>query len=406
MKFTQRVKNGWNAFADNKNSFTKDIGYGSSSNFSSGTKRIVSRNTIANTIFNRIALDVSMVDILHVKTDSRTDNQTKMDSPLQRCLSYEANIDQTGKAFIHDLVYSLLDEGVIAVVPVDTTISPTKSSGFDINSMRVGKITQWYPKHVRVSLYNESTGQYEEITLAKKAVAIIENPLYAVVNGDNGLLNRLLRKMALADDEDERATNGSLNMIVQFPYVVKGDVRRKQAEERLKSLEEQLKNNRRGIAYIDATEKVTQLNRPITNNLQDEIKYLTEQFYNAIGLTQNVFNGTASESELRGYYTRSVDVIIQAILAEFNRKFLTRTAITQGQLLVAYRDPFDLVPVEQLASIADTFSRNAILTLNEIRKIIGYGPNASPAADELSNKNIADVNQTSAGSSTSMSSPV
>lgn len=399
MALANRIKNAWNAFTGSNKLNTRDIGYGSSSsmNYRYG-RRSVARSTIANTVFNRIALDSSMVKIMHVKQDKKTENQTEILSPLSSCLNEEANIDQTGQAFIHDVVFSMLDEGVIAIVPIET------SDRYDIYSMRVGRITQWYPKYVRVDLYNELEGRNQEITLPKSSVAIIENPLYSLLNGDDALLSRILRKMALLDDSDEKLSGDNLNLIVQLPYTVKGDTRKTRAKERITDIESQLKDGKRGIAYIDNAEKITQLNHPIASNLQDEITYLTQQFYNALGLTQNVFNGTANEVEMRAYYNRTIDPIIQAIIAEFNRKFLTKTARTQGQRLTAYRDPFELAPVEQLATIADTFSRNAILTPNEIRKIVGFGPNADPEADKLGNRNIADANQDSASASTSMSS--
>lgn len=399
MALANRIKNAWNAFTGSNKLNTRDIGYGSSSsmNYRYG-RRSVARSTIANTVFNRIALDSSMVKIMHVKQDKKTENQTEILSPLSSCLNEEANIDQTGQAFIHDVVFSMLDEGVIAIVPIET------SDRYDIYSMRVGRITQWYPKYVRVDLYNELEGRNQEITLPKSSVAIIENPLYSLLNGDDALLSRILRKMALLDDSDEKLSGDNLNLIVQLPYTVKGDTRKTRAKERITDIESQLKDGKRGIAYIDNAEKITQLNHPIASNLQDEITYLTQQFYNALGLTQNVFNGTANEVEMRAYYNRTIDPIIQAIIAEFNRKFLTKTARTQGQRLTAYRDPFELAPVEQLATIADTFSRNAILTPNEIRKIVGFGPNADPEADKLGNRNIADANQDSASASTSMAS--
>ena len=405
MGLGNRIKNAWNAFTGSNKLNNRDIGYGSSSyaNYRYG-RRSVARSTIANTVFNRIALDSSMVKIMHVKQDKETENQTEMLTPLSKCLNEEANIDQTGQSFIHDLVFSMLDEGVIAVVPIETSSSPISSEAYNIYSMRVGRVTQWYPKHVRVDVYNELDGQTQEITLPKSMVAIIENPLYSLLNGDDALLSRILRKMALLDDSDEKLSGDNLNLIVQLPYTVKGETRKSRAKERITDIESQLKDGKRGIAYIDNAEKITQLNHPIASNLQEEITYLTQQFYNALGLTQNVFDGTANEVEMRAYYNRTIDPIIQAIIAEFNRKFLTRTARTQGQRLTAYRDPFELAPVEQLATIADTFSRNAILTPNEIRKIVGFGPNSDPEADKLSNRNIADANQDAAGASTSMGS--
>lgn len=402
MGLGSRLTSAWNAFNEkDKQTIPKDLGYGSGRPRSPlGTS--FSRDSIANTVFNRIALDASMVDILHVKMDRDTGNQTKLKSSLETCLTDSANIDQTGAVLIHDIVYSMMDEGTVAVVPVDTSVDIKKTDSYEIYSLRVGKITQWYPSYIRVNLYNDRTGNYEEVILPKSDVAIITNPLYEIVNKHNGLLDRLVRKMALIDQADELTVSDKLNMIMQLPYAIRGQKRKEQAEQRLQDLESQLQKSQYGIGYVDASEKITQLSRPINNNLGDEIKYLTEQFYNALGLTQNVFNGTASEIEMRAYYNRTVDPIMMRICSEFTRKFLTKTARTQGQRMVAYRDPFKLVPVEQLATIADTFSRNAILTPNEIRGIVGFGPNADPEADKLANRNIADVNQQTAGASTTV----
>ena len=407
MGLRDRIKRAWNAFNTKNESYNKfaDIGPGNGVPYHKINARARNESSFANTIFNRIAIDSSMVDILHVKVDHDSGNQTQIDSKLQACLRDEANLDQTGREFIHDLVYSMFDEGVVAVVPVDTIGNPEISQSYDIMSMRIGKILQWYPRYVRVQLYNDKTGLYEELVLPKAMVAIIENPLYEVVNATNGTLQRITRKMAQMDQADEIASNGNLNLILQLPYLVKSDTRKKEAEQRLNMLQEQLNKNRYGIGYIDGTEKVTQLNRPVSNTLADEVKYLTDQFFNALGLTQTIFDGTASEVEMRAYYNRTIDPIVERITSEFTRKFLSKTARTQGQKLVAYRDPFKLVPVEQLATIADTFSRNAILSPNEIRKIVGYGPNNQPESDQLINRNIADKNQDSAGSSTSVGTP-
>lgn len=410
MKLIDRFKHGWNAFtANDKNDFSKrqqswiSEGYGTMNPGHMHRSGYIQAGSIAQTAFNRIALDASMVDIKHVKIDS-DDNQTTIDSALIYCLSSEANIDQTGKAFIHDLVYSLLEEGVVAVVPVDTTGDPTTGS-YDVYSMRVGRITQWYPRAVKIDVYNDRTGRREEIILPKQTVAIIENPLYSIINGDNSTLQRLARKLSMVDYTDDLIKADKLNLLIQFPYQVRSEEQVKRANERISNIEKQLSDSKYGIGYLDATEKVTQLNKSIPTNLMDDIKYLTEQFYNALGLTQNIFNGTASESETRAYYNRTIDPIVSYILEEFNRSFITKTARSQGQRLVAYRDPFKLVPVEQLATIADTFSRNAILSSNEIRQIVGFGPSSDPNADKLTNKNIADVNQDTALPSTSMGAP-
>lgn len=407
MGLGSRIKRAWNAFnsQDKPQVRFDNIGPGNGVPYHKLQARAYHESSFANTIFNRIAIDSSMVDILDVKIDPGNQNQEPQTSGLQRCLAEEANIDQTGREFVHDLVYSMFDEGVVAVVPVETKGDPLISESYDIISMRIGKILQWYPRHVRVQLYNDQTGLYEELTLPKAMVAIIENPLYEVINAQNGTLARIVRKMAQMDQADEIASSGNLNLILQLPYVVKTDIKKKQAKERLDQLTEQLNSNNYGIGYVDGTEKITQLNRPVSNTLADEVKYLTEQFFNALGLTQNVFNGTASEVEMRAYYNRTIDPIVERVTAEFTRKFISKTARTQGRKLVAYRDPFKLVPVEQLATIADTFSRNAILSPNEIRKIVGYGPNNQPESDKLVNRNIAAVNQDTASPSTSMGAP-
>lgn len=409
MGLANRIKRAWNAFNTKENrepfKYYTEMGPSSGVPMHKLSARAYHESSFANTIFNRIAIDSSMVDILDVKIDAETQNQQQQASGLQRCLSEEANIDQSGREFIHDLVYSMFDEGVVAVVPVETRGNPELSESYDILSMRIGKILQWYPKYVRIQVYNEETGLYEDITLPKAMVGIVENPLYEVVNSQNGTLARIVRKMAQMDKADEIAASGNLNLILQLPYIIKSDMKKKQAQERLDALEKQLNSNHYGIGYIDGTEKITQLNRPVSNTLADEVKYLTEQFFNALGLTQNVFDGTASELEMRAYYNRTIDPIVERITSEFSRKFFSKTARSQGRKLVAYRDPFKLVPVEQLATIADTFSRNAILSPNELRKIVGYGPNSQPESDQLTNRNIAAVNQDTAGASTSMSAP-
>lgn len=390
MKLKDRLQHAWNAFAA-KEAESWNISTGSSSyNPAHRSLRRYSNSSYVSAIFNRIALDVAATQIQHVKINATNDDRTYIESGLINCLTVEANIDQTGMQFIQDIVYSMFDEGVVAVVPVDTTISPTVSGSYEIDTMRVGKITQWYPKHVEVNIYNEKTGMEERVTLPKSMIAIIENPLYAVINDENATLTRLINKMAMMDDVDAVLSSGKLDLIIKLPYAVKTDLQKTQAEERIKGIEDQLSKGKHGVVYTDAAENVQQLNRPINNRLIEDVQYLSQQFHNQLGLTEKVFNGTASESELRGYYTRTVDVIINAILAEFNRKFLTKTARTQGQKFEAYRDPFTLVPVEQIATIADTFRRNSILTSNEIRKIVGYKPSNAPEADKLYNPNIAE----------------
>lgn len=393
MKLRDRISHAWNAFNGKDTKSFHDYGNGSSNPQYFSTTRWA-RSAIADVVYNRIATDASMIDIQHVRVDDDDQSQQKIKSGLQDCLSVEANKDQSGRDFIHDLVYSMFDEGVVAVVPIDTTLNPTLTGSYDIKSMRTGRITQWYPSHVRVDLYDDRDGIKKEVVLPKANVAIIENPFYSIVNSNGGMLRRITDKMAQMDEVDAIAAAGNLNLILQIPYSIKNPTKKAEAEQRRKDLEDQLENNKYGVGYIDGTEKITQLNRPISTTLQDEVKYLTEQFYNALGLTQNVLNGTAKEAEMLAYYTRTIDPVIQVITSEFTRKFITKTGRSQGQTLKAYRNPFNLVPVEQLASIADTFTRNAILSSNEFRPIVGFQPRKDDSkADALINSNIADVNQ-------------
>ena len=392
MRMTDRIKHAWNAFTD-KQAFTYDYGY-SSSRPTYRQTTFFNTSSYVSSIYNRIAMDVSMTGFKHVKINPDNEDVTDMNTALNQCLTVEANIDQNYIQFIQDLVYSMFDEGIVAVVPVDTTISPKVSGAFDINSLRVGKVVNWFPKHVEVNLYNENTGQPERIYIEKKNVAIIENPLYAVVNDENSTLKRLTRKLNLLDNEEDA---GRLDLVVSVPYGIKTESQRQLAEKRIKDIEAQLLTGRHGIAYIDGTEKVMQLNRPVNSQLPEQINNLTQQFYNQLGLTQNVFNGTASESELRIYYSRTIDPIVDNILAEFNRKFLTKTARTQGQAIISYRDFFKIVPIEQIAQLGDTFRRNSIASSNELRKLVGLRPSNDPKADELFNPNIADKNQNPSG---------
>jgi hypothetical protein len=388
-KMTDRIKHAWNAFTNNDRLLTYN--YGSSS--SRPTHKTVFYNNTSSyvaSIYNRIAMDVSMTGFKHVKIDPKNEDVTDMKTGLNDCLTVEANIDQTHIQFIHDLVYSMFDEGVVAVVPVETTLNPGVTGSYDINSLRVGRIVNWFPKHVTVRLYNDNTGQNDDITIEKKNVAIIENPLYAVVNDENSTLKRLMRKLNQLDQEDD---TGRLDVFITVPYAVKTETQRALAEKRIKDIESQLTSGRHGISYLDGTEKVMQMNRPVNSQLPEQINNLTQQFYNQLGLTQNVFNGTASETELRIYYSRTIDPIVETILAEFTRKFLTQTARTQGQVITAYRDFFKIVPVEQIATLGDTFRRNSIASSNELRKLIGLRPSSDPLADKLFNPNIADKNQ-------------
>lgn len=395
MKLKERLTHAWNAFTA-KEQLRFDYGPSASR---SNHRAVVINNVSAyvNSIFNRIAIDVSMTSFKHVKINPENEDMTDMDTGLNNCLTVEANIDQTHIQFFHDLAYSLFDEGVVAVVPVDTTVNPSISSAFDINSLRVGKIVNWFPKNVEVRLYNENTGMHQNVILEKKNVAIIENPLYSVINDNNSTLKRLMSKLNQLDDVDALAASRRLDMLIALPYQIQTDHQRALAEQRIRDIENQLTKGTNGIAYIDGTEKATQLNRPTNNQLLESIGKLTQEFYNQIGLTENVFNGTANETEMRTYYTRTIDPIVTNITSEFIRKFLTKTGRSQGQTIMAYRDMFKMVPVEILANLGDTFRRNQIATSNELRKIIGLRPSNDPLADQLSNPNIADKNQTGSG---------
>lgn len=401
MKFTDRLSSAWSVF---KTGYKPEgVGYGSSIPQQGAHRgRLYAKNSIAGPVFNRIALDVSGVDIRHVKLDESTGHENPFPSELQSRLDFSANIDQSGKAFIQDVVYTMLEEGHAAIIPVDTTEDIISTSGYDILSWRVATVREWLPKSVRVNVYDDTTGLYQDILLPKTDVAIIQNPLYAALNDNTGTLQRLIRKLSQLDTIDEDIANGKLRLILQLPFAVKGETRRKQAEDRIHEFEEQIAKGRYGIAYSDNTEHITQLNQEVQNGILDEIKALTAEFYNQMGLSESVFNGTAKEDELRIYYSRTVDPVVQAIVDELNRKFISVTARSQGQKLVAHRDPFKLVPVDKVATIADTFKRNAILSTNEIRRIIGYEPTSDEGADDLVNPNIAAKNQDVAGSSTSV----
>ena len=392
MSVRDNLYHAWNALKGNRTQSSVDIGPGTYSNQSRVILPRFNADAYTASIFNRIAVDASQVDLRHVKIDKKNGNEKDMNSKINYVLDTEANIDQSNREFIHDIVYSLMDEGHIAIVPVNTTAN-IKTGTFDVETMRVGRITQWYPKHVKVELYNEETGLKEEIVLEKRVTPIIENPLWAIVNGENSTLKRLTSKLKLLDMIDDKEAQGKLDLILQLPYQIKSPLKRKEADKRLKDIEEQLAKGKYGITYIDGTEKITQLNRAVTSNILEEVQNLRKEFYNQLGLTENVFNGTATESEMRNYYSRSIDPILSRIVSEFKRKLLTKTAITQGQTFTFRRDPFKLVPIEQIAEIADKFRRNEVLSANELRSIIGYGPNDESKADELINPNIADVNQ-------------
>lgn len=391
MSVTDRIKHAWNAFSTNDRLLNFDTGPGSSRPAHRHTT-FFNTSSYVSSIYNRIAMDVSMTSFRHVKINPKNEDVQDMVSGLNDCLTLEANIDQTHMQFFQDLAYSMFDEGVIAVVPVETTINPTVGS-YDVNSLRVGKVVSWHPKHVEVRLYNDLNGQNENVVVEKKNCAIIENPLYAVVNDENSTLKRLIRKLNQLDDIDAIAASQRLDLLMSIPYSIKTDKQREAAERRIRDIESQLAMGRNGIAYVDGTEKVTQLNRPANPQLPETIRNLTNQFYNQLGLTENIFNGTASETELRVYYSRTIDPIVDNILAEFNRKFLTKTARTQGQKVTAHRDMFKTVTIESLGSVGDAFRRNYIATSNEIRKMAGLRPSNDPRADELFNPNIADDKQ-------------
>lgn len=390
-----RLKNAWNAFFSRSPTENYRYNIGESYSYRPDRPRLTRGNerTIVTSIINRIALDVSSIDIKHVRLDENGRYLEDINSGLNDCLTLEANIDQTSRAFIQDAVMSMLDEGCVALVPVDTTIDPTKSNSYDILSMRTGKILEWYPNHIKVRVYNERTGKKEDITLPKKSVAIVENPLYAVINQPNSTMQRLIRKLSLLDAVDEQSGAGKLDLIIQLPYVIKSEARRQQAEDRRKDIEMQLSGSKYGIAYTDGTERITQLNRPIENNLMKQIEYLTSMLYSQLGITQAVLDGTADEKTMLNYYSRSIEPMVSAIVDEMKRKFLTKTARTQKQSILFFRSPFKLVPVNDLAEIADKFTRNEIMTSNEIRQVIGMKPSDDPKADQLVNSNIAQPNQ-------------
>ena len=390
MRMRDRLQHAWNAFVYNDNTYTNPQNLGGFStfkpdrvHFSRGVEK-----SIVTSVYNRLALDVASLAIKHVRLDENGRYMEEVNSGLQNCLNVEANIDQTGRAFLQDVVMSMLDEGCVAIVPVDTTVNPAVSGSYEINTMRTGKILEWYPAHVRIRVYNDKKGIHEELTLPKSSVAIIENPLYAVINEPNSTMQRLIRKLNLLDVVDEQTSSGKLDLIIQLPYVIKSEARRKQAEERRKDIEMQLSGSKYGIAYTDGTERITQLNRPAENNLMKQVEYLTSMLYSQLGLTQSIMDGSADEKTMLNYYNRTIEPIIAAIVDEIKRKFLTKTARSQRQTVMCFRDPFKLVPVNEIAEIADKFTRNEIMTSNEIRQIVGMKPADDPSADELRNKNL------------------
>ena len=389
MGITDRLQHAWNAFLNNDvRTRYQDMGYYSSYKpdrvrFTRGNER-----SIVTSVYNRLALDASAMMIKHVRLDDNGRFTEEINSGLQNCLNVEANIDQTGRAFLQDVVMSMLDEGCVAIVPVDTTLNPNLSGSYDINTMRTAKILEWYPAHIRVRVYNDRKGIHEELTLPKANVAIIENPLYAVINEPNSTMQRLIRKLNLLDVVDEQSSAGKLDLIIQLPYVIKSEARRQQAEARRKDIEMQLAGSKYGIAYTDGTERITQLNRPAENNLMNQVQYLTDMLYSQLGLTQSILDGSADDKTMLNYYNRTIEPILAAIVDEMKRKFLTKTARAQKQTIMYFRDPFKLVPVNDIAEIADKFTRNEIMTSNEIRQIVGMKPSKDPEADELRNKNL------------------
>lgn len=386
-----RLKHAWNAFLNRAPTGKYQYGIGGGYAYRPDRFRLTRGNerSIVTSVYNRIALDVAAINIQHVQLDDEGRFLNVIKSGLNDCLSLEANLDQTGRAFIQDVVMSMMDEGVVAIVPVDTTIDPDISNGFDITSMRVGKVVDWYPQHVKLEVYNEQTGIRQNITMPKRSVAIIENPLYAVINEPNSTMQRLVRKLNLLDAVDEQSSSGKLDLIIQLPYVIKSDARRKQAELRRKDIEEQLSGSKYGIAYIDGTEHVTQLNRSVENNLMKQIEYLTSMLYSQLGITQSILDGTADEKTMLNYYNRTIEPILSAIVDEMKRKFLTKTARTKNKSIKFFRDPFKLVPISEIAEITDKFTRNEVASSNEIRQVIGWKPSDDPKADELRNSNIS-----------------
>ena len=390
LNFGSWLKHKWNAFLDrNPYPYRADVGPGYTyrpdrPRMSRGNER-----SIITSVFNRVALDVAAINIKHVRLDENGRYTETIESSLNYCFDIEANLDQTGRAFFQDVVVSMMDEGVVAIVPVDTDIDPNITDSLKIETLRTAKILEWYPQHVKVRLYNDREGRKEDVLLPKKMVAIIENPLYAVINEHNSTLQRLIRKLNLLDVVDEQSSSGKLDLIIQLPYVIKTEARRQQAEKRRKDIEQQLSGSKYGIAYTDGTERITQLNRSVENNLMKQVEYLTSMLYSQLGITQSILDGSADEKTMLNYYNRTIEPIVAAIVDEMKRKFLTKTARSQKQSIMFFRDPFKLVPVNELAEIADKFTRNEIMTSNEIRQIVGMRPSSDPNADELRNKNLS-----------------
>lgn len=389
--FTSRLKHAWNAFLSRDppmDPYSGDYMYGSSFRPDRLRYSLGGDRSIITSIYNRIAMDCAAVTIKHVRLDQNGQYLETIESGLNNCISFQANIDQTGRAFIQDAVMSMLDEGCIAIVPVETTLDPNITGSYDIQSMRVGKVVEWFPEHVKVNVYNEKIGQRQDILLPKKVVAIVENPFYAIMNEPNSTIQRLLRKLALLDMSDEDSTSGKLDLIVQLPYMLKGETKKKAAEERRKDLQNQLSSSQYGVAYIDSTEHVIQLNRAVENNLLSKVEYYQKLAYSQLGITDEIMDGTADEKTMLNYQSRTIEPIVAAVVDAMSCKFLTKTARTQGQAIWYFKDPFKLVPAAQLAELADKFTRNEIMSSNEFRRIVGLKPAQDPRADELRNKNL------------------
>ncbi len=390
MSFGSRLRHAWNAFTGNVQMNYRDLGMSYSYRADRPRMSRGNERSIVTSVYNRIALDVAALNVQHVRLDENGRFLSVIDDGLNNCLTLEANVDQTARSFIQDVVISMFDEGSVAIVPVDTTTNPNVSGSYDIQSLRVGQILDWYPQYIRARVYNEQTGRKEDIVVPKSAVAIIENPLYAVINEPNSTMQRLIRKLNLLDVIDEQSGSGKLDLIIQLPYVIKTEARRQQAENRRKDIESQLSGSKYGIAYTDGTEHITQLNRSVNNNLMSQIEYLTSMLYSQLGITQSILDGTADEKTMLNYNNRTIEPIISAIVDEMKRKFLTKTARSQRQSISFFRDPFKLVPVNEIAEIADKFTRNEIMTSNEIRQVVGMKPSDDPRADELRNKNLSE----------------
>lgn len=389
MSFGSRLKHAWNAFTGNVQMNYRDLGMSYSYRADRPRMSRGNERSIVTSVYNRIALDVAALNVQHVRLDENGRFLSVIDDGLNNCLTLEANVDQTARSFVQDVVISMFDEGSVAIVPVDTTIDPNVSGSYDIQSLRVGQILDWYPQYIRARVYNEQTGRKEDIVVPKSTVAIIENPLYAVINEPNSTMQRLIRKLNLLDVIDEQSGSGKLDLIIQLPYVIKTEAKRQQAENRRKDIENQLSGSKYGIAYTDGTEHITQLNRSVNNNLMSQIEYLTSMLYSQLGITQSILDGTADEKTMLNYNNRTIEPIISAIVDEMKRKFLTKTARSQHQSISFFRDPFKLVPVNDIAEIADKFTRNEIMTSNEIRQVVGMKPSDDPRADELRNKNLS-----------------